>query len=112
MTDPISTLILGPGAITTFSKLVTDAIKRAYPQLDGAWTLLVAFIAALVGATLILLAGSAPITRQAVAIAILQAVVATGAAVGVTELQKSSTQAQLEHDVKEANDGAKSSIST
>jgi hypothetical protein len=90
MNDPVSDLILGPSAITTLTKLVTDALRKAFPAMSGAWTLLAAFIASLVGAFLVLMIRGGLWSQVTVATAIIQAILATGAAVGVTELQNST----------------------
>jgi hypothetical protein len=98
--DAITDFIIGPGAITTLTKLVTDALRTAFPGLSGAGTLLTAFIASLVGAGLILAASGRDINRISIATAVIQAILATAGAVGVTELQKNAGEERVQKKVQ------------
>lgn len=75
-------------AITTLTKILVDMTKMAVPDLPKWLGPVGALVYAIVIGQLMILASGVVLTPQGVSMSILSAILAAGAAVGVTELQK------------------------
>lgn len=86
-----SNIIILAAAASAFAKPLTDAIRKAAPQLPG-WSLpLLAVLFSFVCLLLLHMSNGDAITPQIVARSVLAGILAGVNAVGITELQKSAT---------------------
>ena len=75
-------------AIVTIVKVLVDMAKMAVPEMPKWLPPVVAVPFGIITAVLLDLAGGIPLTPATIATSILAGILAAGAAVGVTELQK------------------------
>ena len=75
-------------AITTIVKILVDMVQLGMPTMPKWVKPLSALVFGIVVGQLFLLSNGDELTRQAIATSILTGVLAAGAAIGITELQK------------------------
>jgi len=84
----METLVMQAIAVTTISKILVDMTKLGFPTMPSWVPPLAALVYSIAVAQLMLVASGVDLTRANIAQSILAGILAAGAAIGVTELQK------------------------